>query len=203
MINSKLIAVGVLAVGLLMVGTIVFKSAPNSPEKSARSNSGALLSKIDPAEINQRYRFNISLGNPGSEHSHMTLAFFLDDERIDFSQTKYQLRAPHVHFEGGEGSIIHKHAVGVNLPFFFSTLGIRINQDCFSFDGITEYCANDSKKLSFIINGKKMDDIFSYELRDKDKILINYGSDTESELMAKFNDIPVVPEIRKTENEES
>lgn len=190
--------ISVLIAALLVGGAAFYVNQKGEQERNVQETKSTSISPMVPVQprtknIDAKYQFSIAVGEPGSEHSHMRLAFFIDDQVVDFAKEKYMLQDRRAHFEDDEGSIIHKHAVGVNLPFFFSTLGIRINQDCFSFDGITEYCANDSKKLNFIINGEKMNDIFSYELQDGDIVLISYSEDAPAELISKFNIIPEVP----------
>lgn len=99
------------------------------------------------------------------------------------------LRDRRMHFENSDGVTIHKHATGVNLPVFFASLDIRINQDCFMLDIAKEYCADGENKLTFMVNGRKSEDVYR-EFQDGDKILINYGSDSPDDLQKKSNAIP-------------
>lgn len=185
--SFRLIIISIVAASTLIAGAVFLKN--NDEAKSTTSELASVINKLETGSINEKYYFTITLGEPGSEHTHASVAFFIDGEQIDFAQQKYMLRSRHMHFEHNDGATIHKHAIGVNLPAFFASLDIRINQDCFMLDITKEYCNNEMKKLTFIRNGELMNNVYD-ELRDGDKILINYGNDSEEELQSKFNTIP-------------
>ena len=91
-----LIAMGVLAVIGSIVGYAVIEfinlpgTAPGGPE-----NAGAI----------------------GSAHDHTAILVEIFDDRFDFSVPSYQLKSSWIHFEGRDGSTIHKHATGVTLGY--------------------------------------------------------------------------------------
>jgi len=146
-------------------------------------------------KISPKDEANITLGELDSAHEHMTMLVFIDGARIDLEQNRYMLKDEYAHFEDDNGVVIHKHATGVTLPYFLSTLNIELTQNCITLDTGRQYCNSplDDKILRVIINGKDVDDINTYELHHKDKILINYGDDSETELQLKFNNISNVP----------
>lgn len=159
-----LIAIGVLAV----IGTIVAYAAfvfvslpgtaPGGPE-----NSGAI----------------------GSAHDHAAILVEIFDDKFDFSLPSYQLKSNWIHFEGRDGSTIHKHATGVTLGYLFETLGIDLDERCFIFQSGREFCTDEEYKLVFFINGEQEDDIRGYEPMEDDRILISYGA-TPEELEAQM-----------------
>jgi len=91
--KETLIAIGVLAVIAVIVGYAVFvflnmtETAPGGPD-----NAGAL----------------------GSEHSHAALLVKIFGDTFDFSSPAYQIKSSWIHFEGRDGSTIHKNANGVD-----------------------------------------------------------------------------------------
>src|SRR3989338_256150 len=49
------------------------------------------------------------LGVIGDVHYHADIAIYLDGEKLDLSQQKYQLKAKQVHVEDGRGDVVHVH----------------------------------------------------------------------------------------------
>ena len=134
------------------------------------------------------------IGKEGSEHTHMSILLFINDEAIDFSQTQYQLQSPLVHFEDGDGVIVHKHATGITLPYLFETLDMRLTGDCISLSEGRTYCNEGSKRLRTYLNRKEYVDWDRYELRWGDKILIDYGSTSDIDIGLRLNSVPDVPD---------
>ena len=153
-----LIAMGVLAVIAAIVGYAVIEfinlpgTAPGGPE-----NAGAL----------------------GSAHDHTAILVEIFDDRFDFSVPSYQLKSQWIHFEGRDGSTIHKHATGVTMGYLFGTLGIGTDEDCFVFPDGREFCTDEEYKLVYTINGEETADIREYEPMENDRILISYGATPE------------------------
>ena len=134
------------------------------------------------------------LGKLRSDHAHISFLLLIDNELVNFTQQKYMLKAEDVHFENDNGIVIHKHATGLAIPYFLSTLGIQLDQSCLELDTGQKYCNNGSKTLRLIVNGKEVKNFDDYELRQADRILLNYGDDTDTDLQLKFNNVPYVPE---------
>ncbi|MBI2047834.1 MAG: hypothetical protein HYT27_01725 [Parcubacteria group bacterium] len=187
--NMKLTIAAVGVAALLIAGALFLKNERDVNNTSS-SKLDSAIQKLQSGTVNDKYQFTVTLGEVGSEHSHISLLFFVNGEKLDFSGSEYMLQAPHMHFENGDGTTIHKHATGLNIPLFLASIFIRINQNCFMLDITEEFCSNESKKLTFIVNGEALQDIYSYELQDGDRVLINYGDDTDKELQSKFDVVP-------------
>jgi len=126
------------------------------------------------------------IGAVGSTHEHVDFKVYLNGVPIDLSQSIYQVRSPIVHVEGGDGDIIHKHATGVKVGFFFQTLGMKFNSTCFILDTGEQFCNEGDKTLKFYLNGQRSDLFDNYELTDLDKILISYGNESESQIQSQL-----------------
>lgn len=185
----KYIILSTIAAVVLVGGVLFFKGDSYTQEGGSSSKISSIIGALESGDINEKYKFSVSIGNVGSEHSHASMLFFVEGEKLDFVKDEYMVRSQHAHFENRNGTTIHKHATGVNLPLFLATLDIRINKDCFMLDVAKEYCGDGAKKLSFILNGEKTEDIYR-ELVDGNKILINYGDEGDGELMEKFETVP-------------
>ncbi|EIJ66345.1 hypothetical protein BD31_I1347 [Candidatus Nitrosopumilus salaria BD31] len=163
--KETLIAVGVLAVIAVIVGYAgwVFvnmsDNVPGGPE-----NAGAL----------------------GSEHSHAALLVKIFGDKFDFSAPAYQIKSSWIHFEGRDGSTVHKHATGVTMGYLFDTLKIGLDDQCFVFQDGRSFCTNEDYSLVFYINGKQVPDIRDYEIQEDDRILISYGAETPEELQSQL-----------------
>jgi hypothetical protein len=159
--RNLLITIGVLAAIAVIVGYSgwVFlnmtQKAPGAPE-----GAGAL----------------------GSEHSHAAILVKIFGDTFDFSLPAYQIKTSWIHFEGGDGTTIHKHATGVKLGYLFDSLKLGLDDKCFVFQDKRQFCTNEDYTLKFYINGEKVDDIRNYETKDKDRILIVYGAETPEEI---------------------
>ena len=161
--KQTLIAVGVLAVIAVIVGYAGYlfmnmtETAPGGPE-----NAGAL----------------------GSEHSHAAILVSIFGDEFDFSAPAYQIKSSWIHFEGRDGSTVHKHATGVTLGYLFETLALGLDDQCFEFQDGRSFCTNEDYSLKFFINREQVSDIRDYEIEEDDRVLIVYGAETSEELEA-------------------
>ena len=121
-----------------------------------------------------------------SDHAHAAILVKIFGDKFDFSSSAFQLKSPWTHFEGGDGSTIHKHATGVTLGDLFDSLPVGFNEECFEFQNGRSFCTNAEYELVFYINGEKMTDIRDHEIEEDDRILISYGTETQEELESQL-----------------
>ncbi len=161
--KHTLIAIGVISLIAVIVGYSGYlflnmtETAPGGPE-----NAGAL----------------------GSEHSHTALLVKIFGDTFDFDGPAFQIKSSWIHFEGRDGTTIHKHATGVNLGYLFDTLSIGLDDQCYIFPDGKQFCSNEDYKLKFFINGEQVPDIRDYETMEDDRVLIVYGGETPEEIDA-------------------
>jgi hypothetical protein len=161
--KHTLIAIGVISLIAVIVGYSGYlflnmtETAPGGPE-----NAGAL----------------------GSEHSHTALLVKIFGDTFDFDGPAFQIKSSWIHFEGRDGTTIHKHATGINLGYLFDTLSIGLDDQCYIFPDGKQFCSNEDYKLKFFINGEQVPDIRDYEIMDNDRVLIVYGAETPEEIDA-------------------
>jgi len=172
--KQTLIAIGVLSVIVVIVGYAGYlfmnmtETAPGGPE-----NAGAL----------------------GSEHSHAAILVSIFGDEFDFSAPAYQIKSSWIHFEGRDGSTVHKHATGVTLGYLFDTLGLGLDDQCFVFQDGRSFCTNEDYALKFFINREQVPDIRDYEINEGDRILMVYGAETPEEieaLLLKLDNQPII-----------
>ncbi len=164
--KNNLIAVGVFAVIAVIVGYAAwtFVNMDQSAVPGGPENAGAL----------------------GSEHSHAGILVKIFGDNFDFSAPAYQIKSSWIHFEGNDGTTIHKHATGVTLGYLFETLSLGLDDQCFTFQDGRSFCTDDEYSLKFFINGEEVDDIRDYEISEDDKILISYGAETPDEIESQL-----------------
>ena len=161
--KHTLIAITVLAVIAIIVGYSVFvfltmtETAPGGPE-----NAGAL----------------------GSDHTHTALLVKIFGDTFEFSGPAFQIKSSWIHFEGRDGTTIHKHATGVTLEFLFDSLRLGVDDQCYVFPDGKSFCTQDDFTLKFFINGEQVSDIRDYEGMEGDRVLILYGGETPEEIDA-------------------
>lgn len=116
-------------------------------------------------------------------HEHADFAVYLEGQKFDFKPAKYQSSEtnpldPDAHLHDGNGEITHKHRKGITLGYFFGTIGMKFDGQCFATDDGKQYCNSGAKTLKMFVNGKENTQFGSYEFTDLDKILITYGDQT-------------------------
>jgi len=163
--KSNLIAIVVVAIIAVIVGYSVYvfatgsQTVPGGPE-----NSGVL----------------------GSDHAHAGILVKIFGDAFDFSAQAYQIKSSWIHFEGNDGTTIHKHATGVTLGYLFDSLGLGLDDQCYVFKDERSFCTNEDYSIKFFINDEPVDDIRDHEIVEDDKILISYGAETPEELESQL-----------------
>ncbi len=159
--KNTLIAIAVLSVIAVIVGYSVYlfltmtETAPGGPE-----NAGAM----------------------GTAHDHAGILVKIFGDTFEFTGPAFQIKSPWIHFEGRDGSTIHKHATGVTLGFLFDSFRLALDDKCYVFPGGKSYCTNEDYTLKFFINEEQVTDIVDYEVDEGDKILIIFGAETPEEI---------------------
>ena len=142
------------------------------------------------------------IGVLGGVHEHADFKLYLNGAAYNFSQEKFMSEKPgadnksralsnFVHLHDGDGEIIHKHASGVTLGFFFKSLKINFNSTCLVFDSGESFCNEGDKKIKLFVNGRPTAEFENYEINDLDRILISYGNEAQGreQLQAQINSV--------------
>ena len=116
-------------------------------------------------------------------HEHADFAVYLNGEKFDFKPAEYQSSKTNplntdAHLHDGNGEVTHKHRKGITLGYFFDTIGMKFDNQCFVTDDGKRYCNTADKKLKMYVNGKENSMFGNYEFTDLDRILITYGNET-------------------------
>jgi hypothetical protein len=137
-----------------------------------------------------------SMGAVGSTHIHADLGLYLDGQEITPLPLRYFVRHAAIHVESGDGagSVVHMHSTNTPLGFFFRTLGMSFNNECFRLDNGREYCSGEGKTLKMYVkhfdgDWQESRQFHTYVFEDLDKILITYGDETPEEIQAQQDSV--------------
>jgi len=111
-----------------------------------------------------------SVGPVGSTHEHAVFVVAINGKRIDFSQPEFQMRSRKVHFENGNGTVLHKHAEGVTIDYTLDTLGFNLTENCLK-GGKQEWC-EETGNLRVQANGDPVSG--NYEIKQDDTVIVSY-----------------------------
>ena len=136
--------------------------------------------RVDP-ERSLKNQYGI--GEYGSDHVHAAIAIFIDDVQLNFGLKQFQVSSKYIHFENHNPYLIHRHATEVPLELLFTSLGMKVAQDCIilnnynsSVDNKGRFCSGENKSLVFYVNGGKyFSDISKYVPEHGDRIMISFG----------------------------
>ena len=83
------------------------------------------------------------IGPVGSTHEHLDILVYINGEPLDLNQSRYAMKSGYGHIHGGEGDIMHLHAINVPLSWFMESLDLSITIDSINVHGI-EYSSDDN-----------------------------------------------------------
>ncbi len=121
-------------------------------------------------------------GAMGSDHDHTSILVKIFGDTFEFDGPAFQIKSPWIHFEGRDGTTIHKHATGVTLGYLFDSLSLGLDDQCYVFPDGKSFCTNEDFTLKFFINGEQVSDIRDYEGMEADTVLIVFGAETPEEI---------------------
>ncbi len=124
-------------------------------------------------------------------HIHANLKVVLDGKPLDLTQDKYQSSAgheldPYVHLHDGNGDVVHVHRKGETLGDFFKSVGMSLTSTCLTNDTGQKSCNTGSATLKLFVNGRPNTQFEAYVPQDLDRILLSFGSESETALQAQI-----------------
>ena len=130
----------------------------------------------------------------GFYHAHADFMVYINGKKLDFNSPIYDERDPriHLHIRNKYGdSVIHVEAEGVKLGDFFTSLGMRLKENCFRTRSVN-FCNDGNRTLKMYVNGVKNDDFGNYEIKDIDRILITFGNESDEEIRKQMDSVTKV-----------
>lgn len=135
-----------------------------------------------------------NFGPLGSTHIHADFKVYILGNPIDFSLQKYQVKDELIHVEDGDGDVMHMHATGINLGYFFETLGMRIDKECITLETGNKYCNTGNAQFRVFLKSEDSgwEQLYypaDYVIQDLDKILVTYGAEDEESIKKQMESV--------------
>lgn len=146
----------------------------------------------------------VAAPSPAHPHYHANWQVVVDGEPLDLSADRYMedviacaagaevLPVQRVHMHNGEDDVVHVHHEGVAWGHFLQNLGFSAGPDYLILDDGRRLFAEDAKSLTYMVNGFIVDDIRTRLIRPGDRLLINYGPESQPLIAAEY--FPRVPD---------
>jgi predicted lactoylglutathione lyase len=138
--------------------------------------------------------------NPKETHYHANFAVYVDGQRQEFKEfTYYEEIAAcsaayesnpkgRVHMHGNVNDVIHVHDLRVTYGNFFQNIGWTVGDDFIATDTKVLQAESD-KKVTYILNGKEVDQIMNRVIGNEDRLLVSYGAESTDELVGRADTI--------------
>lgn len=130
----------------------------------------------------------------GTAHNHADMKVFVNGQSINFAKPEYYMKSKLIHVDNNQNqedasSVLHMHAKGVPMGWFFESLGMKLEKESFTAADGQIYKNENGKTLKFYLNGQKVDDLGDYSFQPLDKLLISYGSETDTDVQKQINSV--------------
>jgi predicted ribosomally synthesized peptide with SipW-like signal peptide len=113
----------------------------------------------------------------GSVHFHGTIEMTVDGTSVDFGDPKYvrPREYPAFHFDAPNDPRWHVHAQGVTLRYALGTLGIELERNSLTFEGVT-YVESDPRTTIIVeVDGASVDPEYVLQPDDQIRIVVSVG----------------------------
>lgn len=138
-------------------------------------------------------------GTPGCElrqsvHWHADFALYIRGERYDFNHERFFSTADvelseNVHIHEPFHNVVHAHREGTTWREFFHSLGFELTDECLTLLDGEQLCSSDTMRLSFIVNGVRVDGLAFQDITDIDRALISFGDESDEELWQQYAEV--------------
>ncbi len=138
-------------------------------------------------------------GTPGCElrqsvHWHADFALYIRGERYDFKQERFisdteDELSENVHIHEPFHAIVHVHREGTTWREFFDSLGFELTDQCLTTPEGEQLCNSDAERLSFVLNGVRLDGLAFQDITNIDRALISFGSESDEDLMQQYAEV--------------
>lgn len=191
-----LIIAGFLINQFLLMRVNSSAASPNTQATSTASPSPKpTLTAFDQNMIAKLKNEGKSYPVLGTAHNHADITVFINGRQYDFAKPEYYMKSSLLHVDNNQnvkdaGSVLHMHATGVPLGWFFESLGMNLAKDSFTLIGGEVLKNGNGNTLKFYLNGKKVDELENYVFQPLDKLLISYGSENDQDIETQINSVP-------------
>lgn len=118
-----------------------------------------------------------------------SFAIFTNGTFRVFTVAMYHNLSEDVFIQADNPNIVHVKKNGITWNDFFKTLPFKLAKDCLTTGTGETFCNNGQASLKFYINGVKTDDLLEKEIKNGDRTLITYGSESDVEIQRQIEKV--------------
>lgn len=136
-----------------------------------------------------------------SVHYHANFGLFMNGKRDEFKNFTFyeevascggnEVMNPKIrmHMHDNKNYVVHVHDAGATWGHFFANLGYTLGDSVLKTDDSLFVDGQNSKKLTFLVNGKPVQTLANKTIGDEDVVLISYGNEDDAALQKQFKSI--------------
>lgn len=140
-------------------------------------------------------------GTPGCElrqniHEHADFALFIRGQQFDFGKPEFvsvegKEKSENVHIHDPRHTVVHVHREQTTWDEFLRSLGFELTdptlgthpaKTCLKLPAGERLCTTPAESFKFVMNGVRIDGIADLDIAGLSRLLISYGSETESDV---------------------
>ena len=135
------------------------------------------------------YHANFSVYVNGQKEQFQDMRYYEETEATACTLEKVESPSERAHMHGNINSVVHVEDHLVTWGNFFQNLGWGLGADYLkTADKI--YTPDSKIKLTFILNGKKVDDIAKVIINSEDRLLVYYGAPSTELINKLYTSVP-------------
>ena len=182
-----------------MVSLMLFGYATIDSMKQSKTIAATLLTAMSIWLVLGVLRF--ALNSNYEVHYHADFAMYINGEQLGFENPLYYEEVgsgcslsedsqpeERAHLHDQVASTIHVHDRNVTWGHFFNNIDYSIGEfHIETWDQI--YSESNNVRVRYILNGELINDIKNVVIQSEDRLLVDYGEDSEEELLRRFNSV--------------
>lgn len=119
-----------------------------------------------------------------------SFAIFTNSTFRVFTAPMYLNLSQDVYIEASNPNIIQVKKSGITWNDFFSTLPFSLTSECLTTGTNETFCTGRKGILQFYLSRVKNSDVLNQEIKQSDKLLVTFGSESEAEIQKQINRVP-------------
>ncbi len=173
---NKVLAIVAIGVLISLAGLSFFSTKQTVPQLPASKNS-------TPAE------FTESSATPMTD-IRASFAIFTNGTFRIFTAAMYHNLSQDVYIEANNPNRVQVKKSGITWNDFFLTLPFKVTSECLTTGTKEIFCSGSKGTLQFYINGVKSSTALDQEIKDGDKLLVTYGTESEIKIKQQIDKVP-------------
>lgn len=134
-------------------------------------------------------------------HFHANFALYINGQRDEFKNFTFYEEVQscgsdekndpkhRVHMHDNINHVVHVHEAGVMWGHFFANLGYTLGDKLVQTDQGLYINGQDGAKLTFVLNGKEVNNIANKPIKSEDVLLVSYGKDDQTTIQKRYDGI--------------